>query len=50
MAGAARIAGHGFYFLRNEAALLEMALQQYAVELLVKEGFTPTITPDLARC
>jgi seryl-tRNA synthetase len=47
--GAARIAGHGFYFLRNEAALLEMALQQYAVELLVKEGFTPTITPDLAR-
>jgi seryl-tRNA synthetase len=45
----ARIAGHGFYFLRNEAALLELALQQYAVSLLVGEGFTPTITPDLAR-
>lgn len=47
--GGARIAGHGFYFLQNEAVLLELALQQYAVELLVKEGFTPTITPDLAR-
>jgi seryl-tRNA synthetase len=47
--GAARVAGHGFYYLKNEAALLELALQQYAVELLVREGFTPTITPDLAR-
>ncbi|MBX3424955.1 MAG: serine--tRNA ligase [Pirellulales bacterium] len=47
--GGARVAGHGFYFLRNEGALLELALQQYAMELLVKEGFTPVITPDLAR-
>jgi seryl-tRNA synthetase len=47
--GGARIAGHGFYFLKREAALLELALQQYAVELLVKEGFTLTVTPDLAR-
>jgi seryl-tRNA synthetase len=47
--GGARIAGHGFYFLRNAGALLELALQQYAVELLVAEGFTPTVTPDLAR-
>ena len=47
--GGARIAGHGFYFLKNEAVLLELALQQFALELLVAEGFTPTITPDLAR-
>lgn len=46
---AAKIAGHGFYFLKNEAVLLEIALQQYALSELVKEGFTPTITPDLAR-
>jgi seryl-tRNA synthetase len=44
----ARVAGAGFYYLKNEAALLELALQQYAVQLLVKEGFTPVITPDLA--
>jgi seryl-tRNA synthetase len=47
--GGARIAGNGFYFLKNEAVLLELALQQYALELLVREGFVPTITPDLAR-
>lgn len=45
----ARVAGHGFYFLKNEGALLELALQQYATEILVSEGFTPMITPDLAR-
>lgn len=47
--GGARVAGHGFYFLKNEAALLELALQQYAVDFLVREGFTPMVTPDLAR-
>jgi seryl-tRNA synthetase len=47
--GGARVAGHGFYFLKNEAALLELALQQYAMERLVREGFTPMVTPDLAR-
>lgn len=47
--GGGRVSGHGFYFLKNEAVLLELALQQYAVNLLVREGFTPMITPDLAR-
>ncbi len=47
--GGARVAGHGFYFLKNEAVLLELALQRYAVDTLVSEGFTPTTTPDLAR-
>jgi seryl-tRNA synthetase len=47
--GGARVAGNGFYFLKNEAALLELALQQYTMEKLVREGFSPTITPDLAR-
>jgi seryl-tRNA synthetase len=47
--GGARVAGNGFYFLKNEAALLELALQQYAIDRLVREGFVPTITPDLAR-
>ena len=44
----AKVAGHGFYFLKNDAVLLELALQRYAVDLLMKEGFTPTITPDMA--
>jgi seryl-tRNA synthetase len=46
--GGAKIAGHGFYFLRNEAVLLELALQQFATRLLMAEGFTPVVTPDLA--
>jgi seryl-tRNA synthetase len=47
--GGAKVAGHGFYFLKNEAVLLELALQQFAINLLISEGFTPTVTPDLAR-
>jgi seryl-tRNA synthetase len=45
----ARVAGHGFYFLMNDAVLLELALQRYAVDLLLGEGFTVMTTPDLAR-
>jgi seryl-tRNA synthetase len=45
----ARVAGHGFYFLTGDGVLLELALQRYAVELLMKEGFTVMTTPDLAR-
>ena len=47
--GGAKVAGHGFYFLKNEAVLLELALQRYAIDVLVNEHFTPMITPDLAR-
>ncbi|MFM8635301.1 MAG: serine--tRNA ligase [Planctomycetia bacterium] len=45
----ARVAGHGFYFLVNDAVLLELALQRYAIDLLLREGFTVMTTPDLAR-
>jgi seryl-tRNA synthetase len=45
----ARTTGHGFYFFKNEAVLLELALQQFAVHKLIGKGFTPTITPDLAQ-
>jgi seryl-tRNA synthetase len=44
-----RVAGQKFYFLKKEAVLLELALVQYAVSKLVAEGYTPIITPDLAR-
>jgi len=47
--GGARVAGQGFYFLKNEAVLLELALQRYALGVLLGEGFTPAVTPDLAR-
>jgi seryl-tRNA synthetase len=47
--GGAKVAGQKFYYLKNEAVLLELALLQYATRVLQKEGFTPFITPDLAR-
>ena len=45
----ARVAGHGFYFLKNEAVLLETALVQYALGKLRAAGFTLMSTPDIAR-
>jgi len=45
----ASVAGQKFYYLKNEGALLELALVQYAIATLVKKGYTPVITPDLAR-
>jgi len=45
----ARVAGHGFYFLKNEAVLLELALTQFAVQKLIQRGFTLHTTPDMAK-
>ena len=47
--GGARTTGHGFYFLKGDAVLLELALQQFAISTLIREGFTPMVTPDLCR-
>jgi seryl-tRNA synthetase len=44
-----KVAGQKFYFLKNEGVLLELALVQYAIQKLVAKGFTPIITPDLAK-
>ena len=44
-----KVAGHGFYYLKNEAVLLELALQQFVMRMLIEREFTPVITPDLAR-
>jgi seryl-tRNA synthetase len=44
-----KVSGHGFYFLKNDAVLLDLALQQFAMRKLAAAGFTPIVTPDLAR-
>jgi seryl-tRNA synthetase len=46
---ATKVTGANFYFLKNEAVLLELALQRFALETLRAEGFTLHTTPDLAR-
>ncbi|MFH1739979.1 MAG: serine--tRNA ligase, partial [bacterium] len=45
----AKVAGQSFYFLKNDAVLLDFALCQYALNILIEDGFVPHITPDVAR-
>src|SRR5208337_2218087 len=42
---AAKTSGAGFYFLKGNLVLLDMALQRYAIDLLVQKGYTPIIPP-----
>jgi seryl-tRNA synthetase len=44
-----KISGSGFYFLRGELALLDMALQRLGIDMLVKKGYTPVLPPLLMR-
>jgi len=46
---ATKVTGTGFYFLKNEAVLLEHALVRFALDRLRDEGFTLYATPDMAR-
>ena len=36
---AAKVAGARFFYLKNEAVLLDMALQKFAVDMLITKGF-----------
>jgi seryl-tRNA synthetase len=45
----ARVAGQKWYFLKNEAVLLELALQRMALHYVMEAGFEPFATPDVAR-
>lgn len=46
---AAVVSGTRFYYLKNDGALLEFALKQFAFETLLKEGFIPIIPPVLIK-
>jgi len=45
----AKTTGSKFYFLRGDAVLLELGLIRYALDIIMERGYSPTITPDLAR-
>lgn len=45
----ADVTGSKFYFLKNEGVILDMALTRFAFDRAIAEGYTPLITPDLAR-
>jgi seryl-tRNA synthetase len=46
---AGKVSGNGFYFLKNDLVLLDLALQQFALKKSIAAGFIPIVTPDLAR-
>lgn len=46
---AAKVSGARFNYLKGELALLEFALIQYTLDLLVKKGFTPVVPPVMIR-
>lgn len=46
---AAKVTGTKFYYLKNELALLSLALNQYVLQIALKHGFQFLITPDLAK-
>ena len=45
----AKVAQSGFYYLKGDWALLEMALVNYAFAKAVQHGFTPVITPNVVK-
>ncbi len=44
-----RAAGAGFYYLTGPIVLLDLALQRFALDLLVERGFTPVAPPYMLR-
>ena len=45
----AKVGGYRGYYLKNEAVLLAMGFLMYALEKLIKKGFTPVIPPTLVK-
>ena len=43
------VSGAGFYYLLGDLALLNRALESYAIEFMVKKGFTLNIPPLMLR-
>ncbi|MBI2651347.1 serine--tRNA ligase [Candidatus Woesearchaeota archaeon] len=46
---AAKVSGKGFYYLLGDLALMELALQRFAIELLTKKGFILAEVPLMIR-
>lgn len=46
---AGKVAGRGFIYLKKELVLLDYAIMHYALDFLVKKGFTPVEPPFMIR-
>lgn len=46
---ASKVSGSRFTYLKGDAVLLQMALVQFTVQTLAKEGFTPVLPPHIVH-
>ena len=46
---AAKVSGSGFFYLKNGLALLDMAIQRYAIDFLMGKGYTLVEPPFMMR-
>ncbi|KAB1209956.1 Serine--tRNA ligase [Morella rubra] len=46
---AAEVSGSKFYYLKNEAVMLELGLINWTLSEVMKKGFTPLTTPEIVR-
>ena len=49
MERAGKVSGARFFYLKNEVAMLDVALISFAVEELTRKGYTPVIPPFLMK-
>ncbi|NIR60332.1 MAG: serine--tRNA ligase, partial [Gammaproteobacteria bacterium] len=49
MESASKVAGPGFYYLKGDGFLLDLALQRYALDKLMAAGYVPHTVPELVR-
>ncbi|XP_051966388.1 serine--tRNA ligase, mitochondrial [Xyrauchen texanus] len=45
----AHVSGHRSYYLRGEGARLQLALQNFVMDLLQRRGFIPMVVPDILK-
>ena len=44
-----KVSGFRGYYLKNEAVILHLAILNYALQKMVKKGFSPMITPTIVK-
>lgn len=44
-----QVSGSKFYYLKNEAVMLELGLINWTLSEVMKKGFTPLTTPEIVR-
>ena len=46
---AGKISGSRFYFLKQDLVKLDLALQMFALDMMIKKGYTPIMPPAMLR-